>query len=439
MSGLGGLGSEEEVVSPFGEKIDVHGVEEKEMIDEEMEDLKDYSREKEEEEEEDEEEMMTSALLEPSTLPWPGDRGPQMDEDVWEEKRVLESEAWKEEEDEEVSGESRDPLEELSRAESDRKGKSRWRESMPEGDRWRDDEIGVRRDEKGDAGSLADDEDEEEEEEDEDEEKGGVHWNSGKATMSFIPKVIVRSSFKEPPEESRVFMGGHDKDEVQMEPDSVGVVYPERREPDDKCYLCGSLCSETVRVSMAMLAAAVLFPLLVWGGYALLPFDPPVIVSPPLRVVYTLRCAFFAIIPILLGMVVLGLARLRFNNLKPLHQSAALSREVAAQRHFVDESLSLFLFFFLQLAVMATYIRQDLVKLVPLLTIVFVFGRLFYWLCISLGNSSIRVFGFGLSFLPILVMLGANLYFVCSSVGQGAVFDVAVPTEAPPPRMRWWF
>lgn len=63
--------------------------------------------------------------------------------------------------------------------------------------------------------------------------------------------------------------------------------------------------------------------------------------------------------------------------------------------------------------------------------------RLIYWLCLSLG-STIRGLGFGLSFLPILVMLGVNLYYVCSSVGQGSVFDIEQPTMAPPPRQRWW-
>lgn len=50
-----------------------------------------------------------------------------------------------------------------------------------------------------------------------------------------------------------------------------------------------------------MVAAAILFPFLVWGGYTLIPFDSPKLESAPLRVVYTLRCAFFASVPILLG------------------------------------------------------------------------------------------------------------------------------------------
>lgn len=75
------------------------------------------------------------------------------------------------------------------------------------------------------------------------------------------------------------------------------------------------------------------------------------------------------------GMVVQGVARLRYSTLKPLYQSKLVNREVAVHWHYVNESMALFLFYFLQLAVMATYISQDLVKLVPLLTIIFAFGR----------------------------------------------------------------
>lgn len=74
-------------------------------------------------------------------------------------------------------------------------------------------------------------------------------------------------------------------------------------------------------------------------------------------------------------MVVLGGARLRFNTVTPLYKAKLVNRHVAAHWHYINQSLALFLFYFLQLAVLATYISQDLVKLVPLLTIVFAFGR----------------------------------------------------------------
>ncbi|KAM7373309.1 hypothetical protein PAMP_008172 [Pampus punctatissimus] len=398
-----------------------------------IEDRKTFEdRENEEElKEKEEEEVCSSAHLEPSTLPWPGDKhkSPQTDNDdkISSEKGVSEPE----EKDTGIDEESQELYEEQSQAESDRTAKAKWRESMPEGERWRGDEIEVQRDDKGD-GSLADDEDEgDEKEEDE------SNWISEKAALGFTPRVtIVRPASKELPEESRLLIENNPEKEPQMKPDSVQY-NPDWTEQDDKYYLCDHVCSEKVKIALALVAAGLLFPLLVWGGYAFLPFDSPLLQGAPLRVVYTLRCSFFATIPILLGFMVQGVARLRYSTLKPLYQSKLVNREVAVHWHFINESLGLFLFYFLQLAVMATYISQDLVKLVPLLTIVFVFGRLIYWLCLSLG-SSIRGFGFGLSFFPILIMLGANLYYVCASVGQMAVFDVAPPTTPSPPKQRWW-
>ncbi|KAE8281921.1 hypothetical protein D5F01_LYC19310 [Larimichthys crocea] len=148
----------------------------------------------------EEEEMTKSAHLEPSTLPWSDkDKRPLTDSDngVWSGKIVSEPE----ERDTGISGGSQDLSEEQSQAESDRKSKAKWRESMPEGERWRDDEIEVQRHDKGD-GSLADDEEEEEEE-----EEGESHWISEKAALGFTPQVtIVRPSSKELPEESRLFI-----------------------------------------------------------------------------------------------------------------------------------------------------------------------------------------------------------------------------------------
>ncbi|XP_054461958.1 transmembrane protein 79-like [Anoplopoma fimbria] len=441
MSGLGGFITylNEDVALPSAEpQIAVRNKpegsdskEERCEVPEEEEEEEEVENSKEgEEDEEDEEEMTTSAHLEPNTLPWPGDKvkRPHTDNDdgVWSEKGVSEPE----ERETGLCGGSQDLSEERSRADNDRQNK--WRESMPEGERWRDDEIEVQRDSKGD-GSLADDEDEEEEEEEE------SNWISEKTALGFTPQVtIVRPSSKELPDDSRLIIEKDVEKESQEDHYSAAQFHPEWTEQDDKYYLCENLCSNKLKIALALAAGVVLFPLLVWGGYALLPFDPPLLDGTPLRVVYTLRCSFFAIIPILLGVVVQGVARLRYSALKPLYQSKLVNREVVVHWHYVNESLALFLFYFLQLAVMATYISQDLLKLVPLLTIIFVFGRLIYWLCLSLG-SSIRGLGFGFSFFPILVMLGINLYFVCSSVGQGAIFDVEPPTTAPPPRLRWWY
>ncbi|XP_051926151.1 transmembrane protein 79 [Hippocampus zosterae] len=306
--------------------------------------------------------------------------------------------------------------------------KAKWRESMPEGDKWRDDLPAVQRDSKGD-GSLADDKEENEEEE-------VSHWVSEKGAMGFTPQVQVirRQSSEVAPQESRLDTGMddcHEHDEENARRSHT---------PLDDCHKFQQndyVCSEKLKLALWTASAALVFPFLVWGGYALLPFDSPLMGSDPHRVVYTLRCAVFASVPVLLGVVVHGVARIRYGEMKPSFQSKLPSRKVSVHRHYVSQSVGLFLFYFLQLSVLASYVSHDLIKIVPLLTVIFVFGRLIYWLCLSLG-SSIRGLGFGLSFFPMLVMLAANLYFVSSSTGTEAVFDVQPPTTAPPPQRRWW-
>lgn len=157
-----------------------------------------------EEEEEEEEEMARSAHFEPSTLPWPGDKHRRLlleqDDDV----------LGPEEKD---SGLSQDLSEEQSQVDGDVRSKAKWRESMPEGERWRND--------KGD-GSLADDEDEEDE-----------GWMSEKPSTGFTPHVtIVCPTTKELPEEERHFR--EEEEELNMEHDLAAQFYPEWEDQDDK-------------------------------------------------------------------------------------------------------------------------------------------------------------------------------------------------------------
>lgn len=75
------------------------------------------------------------------------------------------------------------------------------------------------------------------------------------------------------------------------------------------------------------------------------------------------------------GVLVHGVSRLKFSSLNPLFEGKCASHHTLVHMTYVQDSLRLFLLFFVQLAVMSTYIHHDALKLVPLLTIVFVFGR----------------------------------------------------------------
>lgn len=99
---------------------------------------------------------------------------------------------------------------------------------MPEGDRWRDDVIEVQQHHKRDS-SLADDEAEEEEGE------GEFMWIAEKAPLGFTPHVtIVHQSYKEQPEESRVFFRKNEEEELQMKPDSAAQFYPDWTEEENQ-------------------------------------------------------------------------------------------------------------------------------------------------------------------------------------------------------------
>ncbi|XP_076846666.1 uncharacterized protein tmem79b isoform X2 [Brachyhypopomus gauderio] len=206
------------------------------------------------------------------------------------------------------------------------------------------------------------------------------------------------------------------------------------------CCGCTGTKRDLVKVAVAVLMAAMIFPVLVWGGYTFLPFDAPLLDSAPLRLVYTLRCSVFAVIPIVLGVLVLGVSRLRYLSVKPQCDGEPEIEAVIVHRNFVEDSISLFLMYFLQLGVMAAYLSQELLKLVPLLTIIFAFGRLVYWIA-AVWGSSVRGFGFGFSFVPTLVMLVANLYFIFMADSAGSVFaqeDLGPIYLLQEKRQRFW-
>lgn len=208
---------------------------------------------------------------------------------------------------------------------------------------------------------------------------------------------------------------------------------------------CGGGCPrrDILKLGVSLMTSALFFPFLVWGGFVFLPFDAPLMDGAPLRLVYTLRCSVFAAAPIILGWLVLGVSRLRSGVIRPLLDDKVKEvelEEVAVHRRFVSESTSLFIIYFLQLVVMAMYLSQEQLKLVPLLTVVFAFGRLVYWVAAAFG-SSIRAFGFGLSFLPSLAMMVANIYFIFTVEASGSIFSLPPPPEqvmAPVGRQRFW-
>ncbi|XP_058016664.1 transmembrane protein 79 isoform X2 [Ahaetulla prasina] len=172
------------------------------------------------------------------------------------------------------------------------------------------------------------------------------------------------------------------------------------------CRTKGCCNSANLKAVASMTTALIVFPGLIYGAYVFLPFEVPIMESMSARLVYTLRCGVFATFPIILGMMVYGVSRLCASSLQPFEE---LSREVEIHRHFVSQSVDLFILYFFNIAVLSTYLPQEGLKLIPLLTGLFAISRLLYWLAYAMGRS-FRGFGFGLTFFPLVAMLLFNLY-----------------------------
>ncbi|XP_051577766.1 transmembrane protein 79 [Myxocyprinus asiaticus] len=270
-----------------------------------------------------------------------------------------------------------------------------------------------------------------------------------KAARVFSPSITILRSTSQPEfpretgddwrdgeEEKSPFLGSHETHGTPLE--DYDHDWP--IESKSSCCCCGETNRDALKLGASMFTSALIFPLLVWGGYIFLPFDAPLLDSTPLRLVYTLRCSVFAVIPIVLGMLVLGISRLRYRSLRPRFEGEREVKQVAVHQRYVEDSISLFLLFFLQLAVMSAYLSQDWLKLVPLLTIVFALGRLLYWIAAAC-DSSVRGVGFGFSFLPMLAMLVANIYFLFISDSAGSIFAPDIPdseTPVPSVKQRFW-
>ncbi|XP_074665495.1 transmembrane protein 79 [Strix aluco] len=173
-----------------------------------------------------------------------------------------------------------------------------------------------------------------------------------------------------------------------------------------RCPCARDCGTHNLKAVASVVGALLLCPCLIYGAYAFLPFDAPLLPTVSARLVYTLRCAAFATFPIVLGMIVSGISRLCSSALEPFGE---LQREVEIHRTYVSQSVHLFILYFFNMAVLATYLPQEVLKLIPLLTGLFAISRLIYWLSYAIGRS-FRAFGFSMTFLPLLAMLLWNLY-----------------------------
>ncbi|XP_067871903.1 uncharacterized protein [Heterodontus francisci] len=206
---------------------------------------------------------------------------------------------------------------------------------------------------------------------------------------------------------------------------------------DKKCCPCCQCCTAShLKAISSVFVALIFIPWILYGLYLFVPFDPPPCPDLTSRMTFTLRCNIIAIAPVLVGVVIGSLSRLCSTAIDPLDTNV---RAVLIHQRYVGNSIEQFTIYFINMVVMATYLHQEHLKIIPILAGLFAVARLIYWITARL-SSAYRGFGFGLTFFPTLAMVAYNFYCMYE-LGLDHNFVPAEsggPTQAPAPRLRWW-
>ncbi|KAM4738999.1 uncharacterized protein FYW61_003630 [Anableps anableps] len=170
-----------------------------------------------------------------------------------------------------------------------------------------------------------------------------------------------------------------------------------------KCSRSGRLPAVLSVLASLLCAAGMLYAL-----YFYVPIRPPDCPDVGSRIVFTFCCCAVAALPMVLAML-MGAACQLFSGSLGLQESTP--RRHALQRLFVTSSLEQLLLYVLNLVVMAALLPQEQLKLVPILVVMFVVGRLVFWFSLN-TCSSWRGFGSGLTCFPLLAVVALNLFLM---------------------------
>jgi len=130
------------------------------------------------------------------------------------------------------------------------------------------------------------------------------------------------------------------------------------------------------------------------------------------RLVFALRCHGVAIIPFALGVLYLLIGRMRGKE----------PGELKNTEHYVRHSLEQYIMLLINTVVMATYIPEGYIKMIPVFIGIWVIGRFVYWASYTL-RPMYRSFALGIGMLPNLGMMAYNVFAMFDS---GFTHDVSL-------------
>lgn len=154
--------------------------------------------------------------------------------------------------------------------------------------------------------------------------------------------------------------------------------------------------------------AAVIFSItFVLITYFFLPLSLPLLDTQEQRLFFTLRCQIFPALMLIAGIVAVGNARFTSAAIDPL--SDAESESTRVHLSYLNNTLEQFVLFLIASLVLSTFLDAHSVKLIPILTILFVLGRIAFWFG-YLQDPLKRAFGMGVTLYPTFVVLLYDAY-----------------------------
>lgn len=141
------------------------------------------------------------------------------------------------------------------------------------------------------------------------------------------------------------------------------------------------------------------------------------------RIVFTLRFLCLSMLPLVGGIIYVG--NLRFIFIQTPKSDVSAMLEETLDRHtycLQDTFLQTFVHCVIMLS-LSTFLEESAMKLTPILTILFILGRVAFWVG-YVHRPLARAFGFALTFFPTLLSL---CYCVIRLFWKGTGWDLPIP------------
>ena len=158
------------------------------------------------------------------------------------------------------------------------------------------------------------------------------------------------------------------------------------------------------RVAYGMFGAIFFVPVFLWVSLEFGPFLSPQSTSVGERLAYAVRCDLFAAFALAFGIICVAEQRYRSPNATKGSCDADESSSIPVNIRYIQNTLEQTVLLFMGHLALALVLKPENLKILPILVILFIIGRLSFW--VGYFRSPIaRAFGFAVTFYPNLAVL----------------------------------